>query len=671
MTRTGDVCRWRGDAVRLGSGDAELRFVADQLPVAEAVLVELVVRRDLVADAPDLTLLTVNDLRYERLRASWRLTAGDVSMPVPGPTSAFPQHLAVLIRRVDEAAVVSVWFNGWQVGSGAEMDWPLGGPLVVTVGGGSTAMHGFLTALAVSAVDPAVDAPVFAVADLPANAVPVNPDDSQELLVRKAANVRPTALQHEWQRLGLTAFVHFGMATMTDREGGDGYEDPTQFDPKELDCRQWAQALKRAGFTMAILTAKHADGFLLWPSRYAAHSVAASPWRDGHGDVIREFVDAMRAEGLRVGLYFSPLSRHEMRVVPSRVDGRHHRFGGTEDKGVRLEQIPGPERDVPSDQRFSYVVDEYNAVYLRQLHELLTEYGEIDEVWLDGNSDWFPDDEVWQRFDGRLWYDMARKLQPRVKFFGGWELRWVGNEDGLARDAEWSVLPVAGDLDGNQPQWTAGEPEATVLGDRKQWKGASYFVWHPAEVDVSIRPGWFYHPHERPKSVAELTEIYVRSVGRNCNLLLNIPADRRGLLPEEDVDVLTGFADHRARIFGENVAADLPDGRWSPSAADQVLEIPLSRPAAVRYVDLAEDVTVGQRVESFTVSARAGRDWIPVAGGGTIGQRRIVDLRWSVYTDHLRLEITAARDAPVIAECKVYAVPPDGDHLPQAGGPIR
>src|SRR5690242_12364215 len=300
------------------------------------------------------------------------------------------------------------------------------------------------------------------------------------------ARPRPTPSQLAWQRDELAMFLHFGVNTFTDREWGDGQEDPAIFSPSKLDARQWARTARAAGFRAMILTAKHHDGFCLWPSRTTRHTVARSPWRAGGGDVVREFADACRAEGLRPGLYLSPWDRNN----PTYGDSPR-----------------------------------YNDLYCDQLTELLTNYGTIAEVWFDGANGEGPNGKR-QVYDWPRVWGLVRKLQPEAVMFSdaGPDVRWCGNERGTAGDPNWSTVNPSGvtfpgaDGPGIIAALQHGDPTGTV--------------WRPAEVDVSIRPGWFHHAAEdaRVRSVDNLVTLYETSVGRNGKLLLNVPPTRDGRL---------------------------------------------------------------------------------------------------------------------------------------------
>jgi alpha-L-fucosidase len=390
---------------------------------------------------------------------------------------------------------------------------------------------------------------------------------------------RPSAAQLAWQQDELAMFIHFGVNTFTNREWGDGSESPTIFAPAQLDARQWARAARAGGFRAMVLTAKHHDGFCLWPTKTTAHSVASSPWRGGSGDVVREFVDACRAEGLRPGVYLSPWDRN------------HPLYG-----------------DSPR----------YNDIYADQLTELLTGYGPLAEVWFDGANGEGPNGKK-QEYDWPRVWALVRKLQPTAVVFSdaGPDVRWCGNEHGSAGDPNWSAVDPAivpypgisgpGIIDALQH----GDPHGTV--------------WRPAEADTSIRPGWFYHPAEdtRVRTEDGLVDLYFRSVGRNSKLLLNVPPTPAGLLHDIDVARLAGFHTRLRAMF----AADLAAGRrvsWRRTGTmTATAEVDLGRSATVSIVRLAEDITRGQMISRYTLSGFDGTAWRELSRGTTIGYARL------------------------------------------------
>jgi alpha-L-fucosidase len=419
----------------------------------------------------------------------------------------------------------------------------------------------------------------------------------------------PTRDQLAWQRDELALFLHFGVNTFTDREWGDGTEDPAIFVPSRFNAGQWVRAAKAAGFRAMILTAKHHDGFCLWPTATTRHSVASSPWRDGAGDVVRDFVDACRAVGLKPGLYCSPWDRN----APSYGDSAR-----------------------------------YNDLYCAQLTELLTRYGPITEVWFDGANGEGPNGKH-QVYDWPRFWGLVRRLQPHAVMFSdaGPDVRWIGNERGVAGDPNWSVVDpevvpypgVSGDAVMDELQH--GDPNGTV--------------WRPGETDVSIRPGWFWHPAEddRVRTAEDLVDLYFTSVGRNSKLLLNVPPTRDGLLHDTDVSRLVGMHDALRSLFDLNLASSsLPS--WKPFGdRTAVGELDLGRTVSVRVVDLFEDIERGQSVTRWTVEGSDGGAWTRLGSGSTIGYRRLERFE-PVRVRRLRLTVTDAFGRPPEVELRVY-----------------
>nr|WP_168513918.1 alpha-L-fucosidase [Streptomyces sp. S1D4-11]QIY99852.1 alpha-L-fucosidase [Streptomyces sp. S1D4-11] len=472
--------------------------------------------------------------------------------------------------------------------------------------------------------------------------IPVSPSDTEDDLVRKASQVRPTARQIAWQNLGRTAFLHFGVNTFTGLEWGTGDEDPDVFQPVGLDTDQWARALRDGGFELAILTVKHHDGFVLYPSRYTDHSVASSGWRGGRGDVLRSFTDSMRRHGIKVGVYVSP------------ADENQYLHGVYANGSARTERtiptlVEGDDRTEP--KAFTLDATDYGAHMLNQLYEVLTEYGPVDEVWFDGAQGRIPPDKV-EKYDWDSWYALVRALAPDASIaVSGPDVRWVGNEGGLAREDEWSVVPVT-EKDNGRTDYALAY-DAPDEGSRAALVAArpvaDYLQWWPAECDVSIRDGWFYHADQQPKNVDELTDIYFRSVGRNSVLLLNIPPDTQGLLPAADVV--------RLREFRERVDRELPEdlGRGAVvRSSPGVFTVDLGAEHEVDRIRLAEAIRHGQQVESFVVEAYGAGAWSRVAGAGTIGASRILLLPAPVRARRWRLRVTRSRQTARIAEFALH-----------------
>ncbi|MEV6406558.1 alpha-L-fucosidase [Streptomyces bobili] len=462
---------------------------------------------------------------------------------------------------------------------------------------------------------------------------PVQPVSDRDL--RAAASmVRPSARQLAWQQRDLSAFIHFGINTFTDLEWGTGTEDPTLFNPAALDASQWVEHLAAAGFKAVILTAKHHDGFCLWPTRYTRHSVASSPWRSGSGDVVGELVAAARQHGLAVGLYLSPADLHQIHIDRRYGNGSAPAWCTiptlVEDDD-RAGRVAGGE--LPS---FDVIADDYNRFYLNQLYEVLTDYGPIDEIWLDGAN---PDSSHPQTYDRAAWYQLIRALAPDAVIFGGPDARWVGNEVGIARTTEWSVVPFTGDPEGTGE--LALDHQAVDLGSVESLRRGVRCHWYPAESDVSIRPGWFYHASQdnSVKSSQQLLELYEHSVGRNTVFLLNVPPNRDGLLAAPDVDSIRGFGERLARVYGD----DLASRAHSWHQRDSSTTLGFSADQSFNLVVLREDIANGQQVEQFDVYADINGTLTTIASGTTIGHCRILRLPSIIEARRVEVRVTSAR----------------------------
>jgi alpha-L-fucosidase len=425
---------------------------------------------------------------------------------------------------------------------------------------------------------------------------------------------RPSPAQLAWQREELAVFIHFGVNTFTNREWGDGREDPAIFAPTRLDPRQWARAARAGGFRAVVLTAKHHDGFCLWPSRTTSHTVARSPWRGGAGDVVREFVDACRAEQLRPGLYLSPWDRNN----PTYGDSPR-----------------------------------YNDLYCEQLTELLTGYGPLAEVWFDGANGEGPNGRK-QEYDWPRVWALVRKLQPEAVMFSdaGPDVRWCGNEHGTGGEPNWSTVdPSAVPYPGIPGRRTIaalqhGDPHGTV--------------WRPAEADTSIRPGWFYHPAEdtRGMSAAALVDLYDRSVGRNAKLLLNVPPTPAGLLHETDVARLAGFRARLKTVFANDLTDGQPIAWWRTGDRTARADVVLRRPGNPTRIRLEEAIERGQRVAAHSVYASEDdRTWRVCAAASTIGYARIHTLPALERVHRLRVMIEDAVAPPDPIRIKVFDGP--------------
>ena len=444
----------------------------------------------------------------------------------------------------------------------------------------------------------------------------------------------PSAAQLEWQQLEYYMFIHFGPNTFTDKEWGHGDEDPKVFNPTNLDARQWARTAKAAGMKAIIITAKHHDGFCLWPSKYSTHTVRESAWKDGKGDVLKELAAACKEYGLKLGMYLSPWDRN------------HPEYG-----------TPG-----------------YNEIFAKTLEEVHTQYGEVFEQWFDGANGEGPNGKR-QEYDFNLFNNTVFKHHPNAIIFSdiGPGCRWNGNENGYAGETNWSTLNVDGFGVGN------AAPKQQVLnrGNRNGDK------WIPAEADVSIRPGWFYSPStdDKVKSLVELSKIYHASVGRNANLLLNVPVDRRGLIHQNDSLRLMEFKKLIDESYKTNLAlkkgvsasqvrggskvfaaSNLSDGDfntyWTTNDETKTgsFVIDLGSPAEMNRIVLQEYIPLGQRVASFSVEVWDGKKFREIDRQTTIGYKRILSFP-TLKTSKVRIKILEADACPVISELQIFKAP--------------
>lgn len=450
----------------------------------------------------------------------------------------------------------------------------------------------------------------------------------------------PSAAQLAWHEMETNAFIHFTTNTFTNLEWGFGDEKETIFNPTELNAEQWAKTLHDAGFKTMILTCKHHDGFCLWPSKYTEHSVKNSPYKNGNGDVVREASDAAKKYGLHFGIYLSPWDRNNA----------------------------------------DYGTPKYIEYYRNQLKELFTNYGKITEMWFDGangGDGYYGGTRETRSINGATYYDwpgtikMIQQMEPDILFFSdaGPSLRWVGNERGVAGETNWNTI--------TPDTLFAGKAGIEGLLNTGSADGTK---WIPAECDVSIRPGWFYHASEDSlvKSPEKLFDIYLSSVGRGSVLLLNIPPDRRGLFHENDVNALQGFKELLNKELGNDLALHAKatatncrgnakeyaptnltdDNKETYWATDDNIttgsfEITLSKPSLIKYIMLQEYIKLGQRVKSFTVEVWKDNAWHTVAEATTIGYKRILKID-PVTTDKIRVSITSAKACPVISNVGVY-----------------
>ena len=429
------------------------------------------------------------------------------------------------------------------------------------------------------------------------------------------------------------AFIHFNMNTFTNMEWGYGDESPTTFNPSELDTDQWARIIKESGMKGIIITAKHHDGFSLWPSKYTEHSVKNSSWKNGKGDLIKDLEKSCKKYDLKLGIYLSPWDRN-------------HPDYGTEN---------------------------YITYFRNQLTELLTNYGEIFEVWFDGanggNGYYGGANEI-RKVDKKTYYDWSnthkiiRKLQPNAVVFSdaGPDVRWVGNEKGYANKTTWSNI-YRDSLYGGMPDYNKFSSGQEI---------GTHFI--PTETDVSIRPGWYYHPEEdgKVKSLDKLVDIYFNSIGLNSSLLLNIPVDTRGLIHENDSERMLELGEFLKNTFNKNLLEEskiLFNNKSHPinkiidknintfstfkSNNNNVINITLENEKLVDIFEISENINLGQRIKEFIFEIKVNEKWIIIEKGTTVGTKRLIKFR-PLIVKNLRFTIVYSKDRPLVSELGLY-----------------
>ncbi|MCT3648562.1 alpha-L-fucosidase [Elizabethkingia anophelis] len=487
---------------------------------------------------------------------------------------------------------------------------------------------------------------------IPANTIAIAPTDSKELIIEKAAHVIPTKNQLDALRNEFIAFIHFGPNTFTRMEWGSGMEDPKIFDLKELDTDQWCKSLKGAGMKMVILTVKHHDGFVLWQSRYTDHGIMSTNFRNGKGDILRDLSKSCQKYGLKLGLYLSPADLYQIEN-PKGLYGNLSQYT----KRTIPREVPG--RPFSNKTKFEFEVDDYNEYFLNQLFEILTEYGPIHEVWFDGAH---PKTKGGQKYNYEAWKKLIHTLAPKAVIFGQGDVRWCGNEAGVTRKTEWNVLPF------NNKDLTEitglTDWEEDNIGRRDRLYNGHFLHYQQAEVDTSIREGWFYRDdvYQKVRSADDVFDIYERSVGGNSTFILNVPPNRDGKFSDQDVKVLS----ETGKRIKETYSKDLLQGAKGPKQVldhndvtysllnNNQLIIETPTPVIFNRIMLQEAVsTHGERVESHAVDAWIDGEWKEIATATNIGYKRI--LRFSeVTTLKIRLRVLQDRGRVAISRIAAY-----------------
>lgn len=459
--------------------------------------------------------------------------------------------------------------------------------------------------------------------------------DSDE--VKRLISVRPSALQAKFSDLEYYTFIHFGMNTCTGVEWGTGKESPSQFNPKNLDTDQWARVIKNSGSRGIILTAKHHDGFCLFPSAYTEHSVKNSPYKNGNGDVVKELSESCKKFGLLFGIYLSPWDMHEK----------------------------------------TYATKAYDDYFVNQLTELCTNYGEIFTFWFDGAKG---KDAPEFTYDFERYYKVIRSLQPNAAICNcGPDVRWIGNEAGKVRESEWNVIAgsqvsveavMAGSQQGANETDKLQDIDcyAKDLGSREVLKNSGNLIWSPGEADVSIHKDWFFNPKPRRRTARELEKIYFRTVGGNALLLLNVPPSKNGVIEEEDVKLLEDFKKRVDGAFtkklsfrittenGRDLTSDFESGnnKTGFKKGDGSISLSLSGREKIKTLVLREDITQSQRVEKFEVFFKTSFGFKKAFSGTTIGSKKIIRFAFENATDEVRICFTQSRSNPVIRSVELY-----------------
>lgn len=450
------------------------------------------------------------------------------------------------------------------------------------------------------------------------------------VLVRAQKNPVPTSQQLKWHEMELYLFTHFGPNTFTDKEWGEGNEREEIFKPTGLDCRQWCRIAKAAGAKGIIITAKHHDGFCLWPSKYSTHTVRESTWKNGKGDVLKELSQACKEYGLKFGVYISPWDRN------------HPKYG----------------------------TPQYNDVFINMMKEIFTIYGPIWELWWDGANGEGPNGKK-QVYDWSRFKKTVKTLSPKTVVFSdvGPQIRWCGNENGIAGKTNWNYLDTAGFTPG------AGAPSTDTL-NRGNVNGK---VWIPAECDVSIRPGWFYHKEEdgKVKTPEQLFQLYLKSVGRGANLLLNVPPDRRGLINENDSAALMGFKNLRGESFKNNLTKKAKGNSVSHNSATpspkitdgdvntfetvyipglNFLDLEFNKPNKVNCIVLKEYLVDGQHCKKFSIYfMNKKHEVLKKIEGSTIGHKRIITFP-TLDANIIEIRIDEQKGNTAISEIETYLI---------------
>lgn len=492
------------------------------------------------------------------------------------------------------------------------------------------------------------------------NTIKVEATDSKDVIIEKAAHVIPTDNQLRALEEEFIAFIHFGPNTFTRMEWGTGKEDPSIFDLKTLDTDQWCKAIKAAGMKLVMLTVKHHDGFCLWQTRYTKHGIMSTGFQDGKGDILRDLSKSCKKYGLKLGVYLSPADLYQ-------IENPEGLYGNGSKKTLRTIPREVEGRPFANKTKFQFVVDDYNEYFLNQLFEILTEYGEVHEVWFDGAH---PKRKGGQTYNYQAWRELIKTVAPKAVIFGKEDIRWCGNEAGRTRNTEWNVIGYQED-----PDTMTYFPDlvAEDLGSRAALQNAKYLHYQQAEINTSIREGWFYRDDtdQKVRNADDVFDIYERSVGGNSTFLLNIPPNREGMLPQKDVEVLEEVGRRICETYGKDLLKKakgpkevLDKNRKTYVLVDEqnpVITITMRKPITLNRLLIQEAIEqTGERVEEHYLEAWIDGAWKKIAEGTNIGYKRILRFP-QITTDRIRIHFPKMRMSAGICKVSAHyypAVPP-------------
>jgi len=485
------------------------------------------------------------------------------------------------------------------------------------------------------------------------NTIAISDTETADSIIIKAAHVVPTPNQYEALKNEFIAFIHFGPNTFTRMEWGNGMEDPKIFNLQNLDTDQWCKAMKSAGMKMVIFTAKHHDGFVLWQSRYTNQGIMSSPYKNGKGDVLKELSESCKKYELKLGVYLSPADLYQ-------IENKEGLYGNLSSYSERTIPRPVEGRPFKNKRTFTFKVDDYNEYFLNQLFELLTEYGDIDEVWFDGAH---PKRKGGQTYNYLAWKELISALAPKAVIFGKQDIRWCGNESGGTRDTEWNVIPYQDDP---KAMNRFGDLTEIDLGSRSKLQKGKFLHYQQAETNTSIREGWFYRDetNQKVRSSDDVFDMYERSVGGNSTFLLNIPPNREGTFSPEDVKVLGEVGRRIKMTYEDNLFENASGAKRALdsdiesfellSAENKALVISTKQAVTINRLVIQEAIaTHSERIEKHAVDAWVDNAWKEIAAASNVGYKRILRFP-EVTSNKFRIRVLESRFEPAISNVTAH-----------------